>query len=253
MSSINIIPIGSGSTGNSIYIEINEHRFLVDMGIGFRKIRDVLQEHKRNIADIEAIFLTHSHSDHIKSAPAIANNTSCIVYGDATHMYNIRNINAERRILDPYADTEIGGLNVRMFYVPHDFVKTCGYTFSSENKKVGFVTDCGQMSDAILQELSGSDVVIIESNHDIEMLKNGPYPIELQNRILSKYGHLSNDDCATAIAKLYETGTKHFLLAHVSLHNNTKALAYETTAKVMEGKDITLYVCPEQGNDLLNF
>ncbi len=253
MGSINIIPIGSGSTGNCIYIEIEDHHFLVDMGIGMRKVRDTLNGHGRDLAGIEAIFLTHSHSDHIKAAPAIANNTSCPVYGDASHMYNIRNIKADRSIIDAYADTDINGLTVRMFYVPHDFVKTCGYTFATKNRKVGFVTDCGLMSDTIVEELSGSNVVIIESNHDVEMLKNGPYPKDLQKRILSKYGHLSNDDCAATIARLYETGTRNFILAHISLNNNTRDVAYETTAKVMKGKEISLYTCPEEGRDLLTY
>jgi len=253
MGSINIIPVGSGSTGNSIYIEIEGHRFLIDMGIGFKKIRDALKLHERDMKDIEAIYLTHSHSDHIKSAPAIANNTSCPIYADASHMYGIRKINAERLILKAYETIDMDGMEVRMFYVPHDFVKTCGYTFFANGRKVGFVTDCGLMNDTILEELAGSDVVIIESNHDVEMLKNGPYPRMLQERILSKYGHLSNADCADTIAKLYDTGTRNFLLAHISRNNNTPECALNETRQRMQDKDIFLYACPEEGNDLLSF
>ena len=96
MSQINILPIGSGSTGNSIYIEIGPHRILVDMGIGFKKIRDALNRYDRNIEDIDAIFVTHGHYDHVKSASAIANHTSCKVYAEQSSMYPIRNIRSER-------------------------------------------------------------------------------------------------------------------------------------------------------------
>ena len=109
------------------------------------------------------------------------------------------------------------------------------------------------MNDKIFKELSGSDVCIIESNHDIEMLKNGPYPRELQRRILSEYGHLSNDDCATTISRLYEAGTRNFLLAHLSRQNNTPEKALETLKSVMKDKDINVYVCPVEGNDLLSY
>ena len=226
MNEINIIPIGSGSTGNSIYIEILDHRFLIDMGIGFRKIRDALALHDRNINDIEAIFLTHGHSDHTKAAKAIANNTSCKVYADQSSMYAIRDINAERVILESSTTYEIlPGLKVRMFPVPHDYVRTCGFVFEYQGKKLGYVTDCGKMNEIIIDEIAGSDVIVIESNHDIEMLKNGPYPKDLQRRILSKYGHLSNDDCAETIATLYDKGSRNFILAHISLNNNTVQLA----------------------------
>ena len=254
MNKINIIPVGSGSTGNSIYIEINEHKILMDMGMGFRKIRDALSVHNRNIADIEAIFLTHGHSDHVKGAKAIANNTNCIVYGNESCMYPIRDIKAERMVIETDRDLAIfPDLKVRMFRVPHDYVYTCGYTFESNGRKLSYLTDCGIMNDKIFKELSGSDVCIIESNHDIEMLQNGPYPRELQRRILSEYGHLSNDDCATTISRLYEAGTRNFLLAHLSRQNNTPEKALETLMSVMKEKDINVYVCPVEGNDLLSY
>ena len=251
---LNIIPIGSGSTGNAIYLEMGEHKFLVDMGIGFRKIRDALQLNQRSIEDIEAIFVTHGHYDHVRSAKAIANHTLCNVYADATAMYPLRDIAAERiackanETFEPLPD-----LKVRMFYVPHDYVKTCGYTFSINGRKISLVTDCGKMNEAILEELSGSDVVIIEANHDIEMLRNGPYPLDLQERILSRYGHLSNIDCAAAVEKLYAQGTRNFLLAHISQHNNTPDLAYETVRKVLNDQDIFLYPCPAESAELLSF
>ena len=255
MNDISIIPVGSGSTGNSIYLEIGPYRLLVDMGIGYRKIRDALNLHERNIENIDAIFVTHGHSDHVKAAPAISNHTKCLIYGNDTVMYPIRMIDEKRRIiLDTDNDIEVlPGLKVRMFSVPHDYVRTCGFTFTYENRKIGFVTDCGKMNEKIIEELTGSDVVVIECNHDIEMLRHGPYPIFLQDRILSKYGHLSNDDCADTVVKLYEHGTRNFLLAHISQNNNTPELAYQAVHELTKDFYISLYVCPPEGDDLLSY
>ena len=255
MDRINIIPVGSGSTGNCIYLEIGDHRLLIDMGIGYRKVRDALLKNERNIEDVDAIFLTHGHYDHVKAAVPIANHTNCPIYGNETIMYPIRMIDEGRRFIFKTGISEevLPGLFVRMFPVPHDYVRTCGYTFTCEDRKISLVTDCGQMNDLIIDELSGSDVVIIECNHDVEMLKNGPYPYPLQRRILSKYGHLSNDDCADTILRLCETGTRHFLLAHLSLNNNTPELAFNTVRNRTIGCDLDLYVCRDESDDLLSY
>lgn len=254
MGKINIIPVGSGSTGNSIYIEIDERKILVDMGMGFKVTRDALAKYGRDIKDIEAIFLTHGHYDHTKGCVPICNNTSCAVYCDPSAMYPIRNIKAERIAIEMNKEFELlEGLVVKPFSVPHDYVKTCGYTFRYNGSKLGYLTDCGRMSDLIIEELSGSDVVIIESNHDIEMLKNGPYPKDLQKRILSKYGHLSNDDCADTVLTLYEKGTRNFILAHLSETNNTPQIALKTTLGKLKGTDAFVYACLARNDDLLSF
>ena len=254
MSIINIIPIGSGSTGNSIYIEMGERKILVDMGIGFKAIRDTLNIHGRDIRDIEAIFVTHGHYDHTKACVPICNNTSCNIYCDPSAMYPIRNARAEKIAIEMNKEFEpLPDLFVRSFSVPHDYVKTCAYTFVYKGHKLGYLTDCGKMSDQILNELCGSDVVIIESNHDVEMLKNGPYPKDLQKRILSKYGHLSNDDCASSIEYLFEKGTKNFILAHLSEKNNTPELALQTTLDKLKGTDAFVYACLARNEDLLSF
>ena len=254
MKDISVIPIGSGSTGNSIYIEIGGYHLLIDMGIGFKKIKEALELHGRSMDEIDAIFMTHGHHDHCKAAEAICNHTQCRVYAGKTVMYSIRKVKAEREVLKTNEDIELfPGLKVRMFPVPHDFVYTCGYTFQTEKAKLAYVTDCGRMNERILGELSGADVVIIESNHDVEMLKHGPYPLPLQERIRSERGHLSNDECAETIAELIQKGTSHFLLAHLSLQNNTPEKALETVRNRIRDSEIDIYVCPDQGTDLLTY
>ena len=254
MKNINIIPIGSGSTGNSIYIEIGGYHLLVDMGIGYKKVKEALKIHGRDMNDIDAVFMTHGHHDHCKAAEAISNHIRCKVYAGKTVMFSIRKIKAEREVLKINETIELfPGLLIRMFPIPHDFVYTCGYVFQTSDVKLAYVTDCGRMNDRILEELSGADVIIIESNHDVEMLKNGPYPWPLQERIRSEAGHLSNDECAETIGYLIQKGTSHFLLAHLSLQNNTPQKALETIRSRISDPKIDLYVCPAEGNDLLTY
>lgn len=254
MDNLNIIPIGSGSTGNCFYIELDNHRFLIDMGIGCKKVKQALQVNGRDLKNVEAIFLTHGHYDHVKAATAICNNTDCVIYCDQSSLYPIREAKAEKKTIETDKWLEIfSDLKVKMFSVSHDYVKTCGFIFKTDNRKIVYLTDCGKVYKQMLEDMSKADLVILEANHDIEMLKNGPYPIQLQNRILSKYGHLSNEDCAKAIEYLYKTGTRNFLLAHLSLKNNTPELAYETVRNINNQEDLNIYVCKEYSTDILTF
>lgn len=249
-----MLPLGSGSTGNCFYLELGDHRILIDLGIGYRRVRDTLLRYGKVLENVEAIFLTHGHYDHVKAALPVTNHTTCKVYADKSVMYSIRNISSERIIMEIGERFEpLNGLFVTAFPVPHDFVRTCGYVFEWENKKLAYVTDCGEMNDSILDMIKGADVLIIESNHDVEMLKNGPYPYPLQKRILSKYGHMSNDQCNDAMETVYSSGTRNFLLAHVSLNNNTFRIALESAQKRMEGKDVRICICHDQGDEMIEF
>ena len=249
-----VIPVGSGSTGNCFYLEIGPYAFLIDMGIGYRKVKAALELHERRLEDVDAVFLTHGHHDHIKASLPLGNHLSCPVYGHKMTATRVTLKDKKCAVLKTDQAQEIfPGLEVRMFAVPHDYPGTCGYSFTYNDRKVSYCTDCGEMDPLLLEELKGSDVVIIESNHDVEMLKKGPYPYFLQERILSRYGHLSNDDCAKTVEKLYESGTRNYLLAHLSLQNNTPDTALETVRNVMKEKEIFLYACPAEGNDLLRF
>ena len=254
MNEIKIIPIGSSSSGNCFYLEMGGYHLLIDLGIGYKKVKNALEVNGLDLSMIDGVFVTHGHGDHIKAAEVISKRLNCKIYAESSSMYSLRKTVVDRISINTYEDIEIfPGLIVRMFMVPHDFVKTCGYIFKYGDKKVGFVTDCGKMSEDIIDELKGSDVIIIESNHDKEMLKNGPYPKQLQARILSKYGHLSNDGCAKTIKVLSEYGTKNYLLAHISKHNNTYELALKTTRDYIKDDSINIYVCKEESTDLLNY
>ena len=252
MDDICIIPVGSGSTGNCFYLELNGHPLLIDLGMGYRKVKAALEKYDKKIEDIEAVFLTHGHSDHTKAAEALCRHINAPVYGDGSSFYTVRKTENRKCALDTDREYAIAdGLYVTMFTVPHDYVKTCGYSFRFNGRKLSYMTDCGALSEGILEHLYGSDAVIIEANHDVEMLKKGPYPYYLKKRILSVHGHLSNDDCAQCIEKLYERGTRSFLLAHLSRHNNTPDLARKTVENILKDSEHFLYVCPVEGDDLI--
>lgn len=252
MNEISIYPIGSGSTGNCFFLQLNGHRLLIDLGIGLRKVSEALKSCELCVEDLEAVFITHGHGDHVKAAGPLGNHLQCPVFCDPSVMYALRGMKKERTALEAGVHEVYPGLEMTVFNVPHDFVKTSGYVFSSGGKKIGYVTDCGRMNEQIIGKLSGADVIIIEANHDVEMLKHGPYPYFLQKRILSEYGHLSNADCADTVRILHERGTSNFLLAHLSLKNNTPEKALETVKEALDD-EVFLYVCPPEGNRLLTF
>lgn len=250
---IKIIPFGSGSTGNSMYIEIENHRILVDMGIGMRKIKQALEKHSRSLNDIEAIFITHDHYDHIKNAPAIINNTKALVYCNEETSEYMKNKNIDYCLLSLNNKKEVlEGLFVEAFKVPHDRY-VYGYLFEVGNTRLAYVTDCGTMNNKIFNYLKKADVVIIESNHDLDMLENGPYDYYLKRRIRSKNGHLSNADCATTIKKLNDLGINNFLLAHLSRENNRPEIALNETLKALDNKQVNIYVCPVESDELLEY
>lgn len=254
MDNVYIIPIGSGSTGNCFYVEIGNYKFLIDMGIGYNRCKAALNKHERRIEDLDAVFVTHGHHDHVKAAPAICNHIPCKVYTNKSVLYSLHNAKAEKIVLERDETAELfDDFKVRMFSLPHDFAYTYGFTFESADTRVSYVTDCGMMSKRIFNEIKDSAVIIIETNHDIQMLKNGPYPLQLQKRILSAHGHLSNDDCAIAVSKLKEAGCSNFLLAHISRHNNTPEMALHTVRSLLNDDTIYLYACLEEGDDLLHF
>ncbi len=253
MANIKIIPIGSGSSGNSFYINIDNHQLIIDFGLSYKKIKEALSTNNININDIEYGFITHKHNDHINGLKVCLKNfnmpyytiNSCANYLNKKYETNVfKSIKANGQII-------IDDLIVKTIRLSHD-VECTGYIFETSNCKVVYATDTGYINQKALEAFKGADVVIIEANHDIDMLENGTYPRMLKDRIESDFGHLSNQDCANAIKFLNENGTNNFLLAHLSKENNTEELALKEVNQALT-KKANLYVCPIYGNDLLFF
>lgn len=242
----------SGSSGNSIFISSDNTKILVDAGLSGKKIIDALEQIDENPREIDGIFITHEHSDHIKGAGIISRKFDIPIYANEAAWHamkdslgNIKDHNI--KIIPKRSVTTIKDMDVICFNTPHDSVAPMGYTFHSKGKKASVVTDIGTFTEEIKNNIIESQVILLEANHDIEMLKFGPYPYDLKRRVLSEIGHLCNEDCGKAIVEIMRN-TKHrnIVLGHLSNTNNVPDLAYRSVLNILEenslqlGKDLNL-------------
>lgn len=235
----------SGSTGNCTYIETPGARILIDAGKCTKTLLSSLAEIGVAPETIDAIFITHEHNDHISALPVLSKKCRIPVYMvyESARRYEKNPPRELCECLCLQRDTDfsvqIGDVTVTAFPTPHDSRASVGYritvTSDGESVALGVATDIGYVTDSIREGLRGCRSVVIESNHDIDMLRDGPYPYDLKQRILSRKGHLSNPDCADLCAWLSLHGTVDFLLAHLSEQNNVPDIAYDETFAVLSG------------------
>ena len=226
MENVSLISLYSGSKGNCTYIRYGEDEILIDAGRSFKALSSALTGIGSGIDRIKAIFITHEHSDHISALEMISKKFNIPIHVTeesskkilATTSYVKNNIIRHT----PLFEEQIGGMTVRSFPTPHDSDMSVGYTIGlPSGEKIGYATDIGHITSTIRENLLGSSAVVIESNHDLDMLKHGPYPAWLKVRIGSSNGHLSNADCSAFLPELIASGTKDILLAHLSDENNS--------------------------------
>ncbi len=232
-------PLFSSSSGNSVYVGDNDGGILIDVGRSAKQIREKLEEFGVDESRVKAIFLTHEHEDHIKGLNVFLKRNDIPVYaGAGTLIYlkkkGILPDSAKDFTIDNEA-VEVAGMTVEAFKTSHDCADGRGFTVTGCDKKtkVSVATDTGVITDEILTKISGSKLLYIESNHDVEMLLNGDYFYPLKQRILSDKGHLSNEACCEVLKTLVNKGTTHFILAHLSRDNNTPLLAEETAVNAL--------------------
>ena len=239
----------SGSSGNSTLISDGRTTLLADCGLSCKKLEQAMETAGVKPESLNGILITHEHSDHVKGVGVVSRKYNLPVYATlGTHAnMNLSGVD-ERNIkyISPDVDFEIGTIGVRPFSIPHDAADPIGFNFFFGEKKLSLATDIGKMNDYIFDCLKNSMAVILESNHDTQMLRTGRYPAVLKKRILSDFGHLSNDDAAKTVCELIKNGTKYVMLGHLSNENNTPTKAYTKTAEDMErmgaviGKDVAL-------------
>lgn len=241
----------SGSSGNASVISDGNSLILIDCGMSGKKLETALSEIGYSGADISALLLTHEHIDHTRGAGIVSRRYNIPVYAtkgtfDCAELGKMRDENIH--IVNSGEEFEIGKIAVRSFSISHDASDPVGYSFFSANKKMTIATDTGIITEEIEKNILGSDEIILESNHDREMLMYGSYPLTLKRRVAGECGHLSNDAAASACIKLLESGTKNIMLGHLSDENNTPEIAYKTVKNALEeagasvGKDIRLSV-----------
>ena len=218
--------LSSGSKGNTTYIETDKTKILIDCGNSCKYIADKLKELNIKLNEIDAIFITHVHSDHIKGLQVLTKKINPIIYMTEKmypYLDYVTNYQFIKSNVIEFKDTKIDVIKTS-----HDADDSVGYIVNSGNASVVYVTDTGYINKKYYDILSNRNVYIFESNHDIEMLNNGSYPFELRQRILSDKGHLSNYDSAKYLSKFIGQSTKKIILAHLSEENNTEELAMST-------------------------
>lgn len=242
----------SGSGGNATLISDGKTNILVDCGASGKVIEQSLAEAGSSINEINAILLTHEHSDHTKGVGVLSRRYGFPIYAtNKTHssVTKVGEINPDSKIsISANTEFEIGTIGITPFSIHHDASDPVGFKFHIGSDTFAIATDTGYISNNIFDSLKGCRAVILESNHDIEMLRCGPYPFHLQQRILSDYGHLSNEAAANTALELVRSGTKHIMLGHLSAHNNLPEIALLEThsrltdAGISVGGDVTLQV-----------
>ncbi|WP_251554434.1 MBL fold metallo-hydrolase [Neobacillus muris] len=233
--------LASGSTGNALYVESDEHSFLVDAGFSGKQMEALFQQIDRDISKLSAIFVTHEHSDHIKGIGILARKYKLPVYANEKTWRamesNVGVIPAEQKfIFDMESVKSFGSVDIESFGVSHDAAEPMFYVFHQSGKKLVLITDTGYVSDRMKGIISNADTYIFESNHDVQMLRMGRYPWNIKRRILSDVGHVSNEDAALAIGDVVGDRTKRVYLAHLSLDNNMKDLARMSVAQTLQTK-----------------
>lgn len=256
-----VCPLFSGSTGNSTYISSGNSAILIDVGASGKAVCEALEKIGSSANDIKAVAVTHEHIDHIKGLKPFLKATGALLYASSETLetlIKLDKIPAGIKTVPAEEDLEIGEITLSRFATSHDCEGSSGFTAKlSSGAKISLCTDLGVMSDDIRKCLSGSDLVLLESNHDIDMLKRGPYPPELKVRILSDKGHLSNNACAAELPNLLLSGTIRIVLSHISQHNNLPMLASGAAKRALGamgaemGKDYLLYTAKPKDNGVI--
>ncbi|MFD2117438.1 MBL fold metallo-hydrolase [Paenibacillus yanchengensis] len=231
--------LGSGSTGNATVVQGASHTILIDAGLSAKRLDSLLQEQGIAGHQIDALLVTHEHSDHIKGLGAFARKHELPIFAnDATwgamekHLGKITP--QQRNIMETGEQITFGNMQVNSYPISHDAVEPVGYCFVEEGVKLSLATDLGYISERVRKQIYDSDVLVLESNHDTEMLRVGRYPWSIKQRILSDVGHLSNVAAGEALPQLMTDRTKRVYLAHLSLDHNQMDLAMLTVNNILE-------------------
>ena len=230
-----VLILASGSEGNCIYLEEDGSGLIIDAGISRKRILKGLAEHGISKENVEAVFITHEHTDHTRGLRILCKYENYPVYASEGTIEKLTYQVPRGDFRSVFIGTRINGFEISSLPLPHDAVEPVGYVIEGGGSRVLVATDLGYVTEGILREISRCQAVIFESNHDIEMLNNGSYSEDLKARILSRWGHLSNKQCAAALKQAHWGGLKLVILAHLSLENNSPELALAETSKALPG------------------
>jgi len=246
-----LVSIASGSSGNCIYVGSDHTHILVDAGISNKRIEQGLNEIGVKGSELDAIVITHEHSDHIKGLGVLARKHGLPIYSTRETLEEISVAKGLGELPEglfhevlPDVQLSIGDLELTSFSIDHDAANPVAYRIRHGRHSVAVATDMGHYDQYIIDHLQGLDALLLESNHDVNMLETGPYPYYLKRRILSDHGHLSNENAGRLLSQVLHDHLKKILLGHLSKENNYEALAYETVRLEIDMGD-----CPYKASD----
>ncbi len=251
---LRFISFGSGSSGNCYYLYTETDSLMIDVGVGIRTLKKHFHNYGLRIEDVRNILITHDHADHIKSVGSLSNDyhlpvyTTSKVHSGIERNYCVRKkiAPANVRLIEKGVPFSLGNFRVTPFGVPHDSTDCVGYQVECEDNVFCLITDVGHITEEMHAFIANANYLVLESNHSVEMLQQGNYPQYLKDRILGPSGHLSNDDCARALAEHATERLRHVWLCHLSEENNHPELARKTMEQILRsygivaGKDFSL-------------
>lgn len=247
--------LGSGSRGNALVVEYDGKCMMIDCGLPIKTLQASMQRLALSTDAIDAVFITHEHSDHIKGLRSFLRRRSVPVYmtrGTAEMSDNLSL--SELKIITDLQQIRIGDMCVKPVIVPHDAREPCQYVVSSDTPRrlLGVITDLGCCSEHVVEHFSNCDAYVLECNHDIDMLRDGRYPPSVKRRVLSDWGHLSNCQARDMLARFGCDKLQWLVLAHLSQQNNDKRLALGEISTVFPERDRILVADQDNGFDWLN-
>lgn len=243
---LRFLSFGSGSSGNCYLLFTENDALMIDAGVGVRTIRKYARDYNINMSLLHNLIITHDHADHIKCVGSLSHDLHLPVWAteevhhgiDRNYCVSRKVEMADRHIMQPGVTVSLGDFEVTPFNVPHDSSDNVGYKIVACGKTFCIITDAGRVTDEMATFISEAEYLVIEANHDKEMLMSGPYPWHLKERISSGTGHLSNNDCAEALANNMSERLKHVWLCHLSEENNHPELARKTVEAIMRSYGI---------------
>lgn len=253
---LKFISFGSGSSGNCYYLATATDALIIDIGVGLRTLKKHCKDYGISLSSVKSLLITHDHADHVKSVGSFSHEYHVPVYAtcevhlgiDQNYCIVKKVANDLKRYIAANETFQLGDFQIRPFHVPHDARDNVGYEIQAEGVTFVLVTDVGTITDEIRESISHANYLVIEANHDVEMVVNGPYPEFLKKRILSGSGHLSNADCGQALAENMTEQLRHVWLCHLSEENNHPELARKTVETILRsygiipGKDLELEI-----------
>jgi len=243
------VSLGSGSRGNALIVEVGKTRLLLDCGFGVTEVTTRLARRGLEADDLDAIVVTHEHADHVDGVTALARKYDIpvyLTYGTLTSLDGDREATAPITVIDSDTPFAIGDIELRPFPVPHDAHEPVQFVFSDGEVRLGVLTDTGSSTPHIERILSGLDALMLECNHDLDMLAGGNYPARLKQRIAGRFGHLDNGSAARLLGNIDCSRLRYFIAAHLSQQNNTPELARTAIAGALNCTPDWIIVADQQ-------